>query len=315
MNEPCPATTLQYALGVDVGGTKVAAGVVAFPTGEVIRKRVIATLPKRNPSDILDDVATLAAELAEDVLSRGIKIGSVGIAVAELVDAQGAITSSQTIPWCGLPIAQAFSHLGPVAVESDVRTGALAEALLGAGRPFRLFAYVTVGTGISYCLVQDQVPFAGARGNALICASAALTVTCPNCRAVVNEVLEEIASGPALVSRYNERVHGSNATRAEDVLARAASGDPVAAELVCQGGRSLGNTVAFLVNVLDPEAIVVGGGLGLARGLYWSAFEKATREHIWSSADRELMILRATLGPDSCLIGAAAVAWKRAGGN
>jgi glucokinase len=71
--------------------------------------------------------------------------------------------------------------------------------------------------------------------------------------------------------------------------------------------------VGFLVNVLDPEAVVVGGGLGLAGGIYWSAFERATREHIWSDTARDLPILPAALGPDSGLIGAAAAAWKRKG--
>jgi glucokinase len=276
-------------------------------------KRVIPTLPKRTAKEILDCVVVLAGDLAQDVGRRGLRIGSVGIAVAELVDARGGITSDQTIPWRGVPVGEAFSHLGPAVVESDVRAGALAEAILGAGKAFRLFAYVTVGTGISYCLVQDQVPFTGARGNALILASAALTTNCTKCGELVNEVLEEIGSGPALVSRYNNRVQG-NAARAEDVLACAASGDVVAAEVVRQGGRALGNSVGFLVNVLDPEAVVVGGGLGLAGGLYWSAFETTTREHIWSDNAREIPILSAELGTDSGLIGAAATAWKRAGG-
>lgn len=304
-----------YVLGLDVGGTKIAAGVVAFPSGKVILKRFTPTLPKRNGKEILNDAVALADDLARGVSGNGIRIGSVGLGVAELVDPEGRVTSNQTIPWRGVPVAEAFSHLGPVVVESDVRAAALAEALLGAGKPFRLFAYVSVGTGISYSLVEDQVAFAGARGNALILASAALTTTCTQCGEVVNEVLEEIGSGPALANRYNERVRGRVAACAEDVVARAASGDSVAAEVVCRGGRALGNSVGFLVNVLDPEAVVVGGGLGLAGGLYWSAFETATREHIWSDTARHLRILPAALGQDSGLIGAAAAAWKRKGGQ
>jgi len=299
-----------YALGLDVGGTKIAAGVVAFPSGDVIMKRVGPTLPKRGGEELLDDAVVLAGTLTQEASSRGIRIGSVGIGVAELVDARGSITSDQTIPWRGVPVADAFSHLGPVVVESDVRAGALAEAILGAGRAFRLFAYITVGTGISSCLVQDQVPFAGARGNALVLATAPLTTNCTKCGEVVNEILEEIGSGPALVRRYNQRAHGNVAACGEDVVARAAKGETVAAEVVCQGGKALGNSVGFLVNVLDPEAVVVGGGLGLVGGLYWSAFETATREHVWSEMARSLPILPAALGPDSGLIGAAAAGWK-----
>jgi len=177
MNDARPANDSRYALGLDVGGTKIAAGVIAFPSGEVIIKRVTPTLPKRGGQEPLNDAVALADNLTQEAGSRGIRIGSIGIGVAELVDARGCITSDQTIPWRGVPVAEAFSHLGPVVVESDVRAAALAEAIFGAGRTFTLFAYITVGTGISYCLVQEQVPFAGARGNALILASAALTPT------------------------------------------------------------------------------------------------------------------------------------------
>jgi glucokinase len=311
MNDARPADVSHYALGLDVGGTKISAGVVAFPSGEVIWRRIIPTLPKRTGIEILNDAATLADDLAREAFDRGIQLGSIGLGVAELVTPEGRITSDQTIPWRDVPVGAAFSHLGPVVVESDVRAAALAEALLGAGKPFRHFAYVTVGTGISYSLVQDRTPFAGARGNALVFASAALTTTCTKCGAVVNEILEEVGSGPALVNRYNQRIAGDFVARAQDVVARAAAGDPVAAEVISQGGRSLGNSVGFLVNVLDPEAVVVGGGLGVAGGFYWSAFESATREHIWSEDSRTLPILPAALGSESGLIGAAAAAWKR----
>jgi glucokinase len=300
-----------YALGLDVGGTKISAGVVAFPSGEVIRRRVIPTLPKRSGIEILNDAASLADDLTREVYAEGIRLGSVGLGVAELVTPEGRIASGQTIPWRDVPVGAAFSHLGPVVVESDVRAAALAEALLGAGKPFRHFAYVTVGTGISCSLVQDRTPFAGARGNALVLASAALTTTCTKCGAVVNEILEEVGSGPALVNHYNQRMAGNIVARAQDVVARAEAGEAIATEVVSQGGRALGNSIGFLVNILDPEAVVVGGGLGVAGGLYWSAFETSTREHIWSDESRTLPILPAALGSESGLIGAAAAAWKR----
>jgi glucokinase len=305
----------QYALGLDVGGTKIAAGVVSFPCGDVILKQIIPTLPKRGAQGPLQDATGLADKLMQEAYSRGIRIGGIGIGVAELVDAQGRITSEQTIPWRGVPVSEAFAHLGPVVVESDVRAAALAEAILGAGRTFRLFAYVTVGTTISYCLVNEQVPFPRARGNVLIFASAPLTSTCTKCGAVVNEILEEVSSGPALVYRYNQRVQGNEAKCGKDVVVRAAAGDIVATVVVREGGRALGNSVAFLINSLDPEAVVVGGGLGLAGGLYWTAFETATREHIWSDTSRDLPILTAELGPDSGLIGAAVAAWNRGKGQ
>ncbi len=158
-----------------------------------------------------------------------------------------------------------------------------------------------MGTGISYCLVQDGKPYAGARGNALILASSPLTTTCTACGATLRPVLEEFASGPALAARFG-------ATRGEDVLAAAATNDQAAIAVVESAGAALGVSVAWLVNVLDPQAIIVGGGLGLAGGRYWDSFVAATREHIWAEGSRDLPILMAALGPDAGLIGAAAAA-------
>jgi glucokinase len=198
-----------------------------------------------------------------------------------------------------VPVQERFRRLGPAVVEADVRAHALAEARYGAGRPFRLFAFITVGTGISCCLVQEGKPYAGARGNALILASSPLTTTCTACGVTLRPILEEFASGPALAARWG-------AARAEDVLAAAAEGDREATQVVESAGAALGVGVGWLINVLDPEAVIVGGGLGLAGGLYWDSFVAAAHEHIWADDSRDLPILMAALGPDAGLIGAAA---------
>lgn len=294
-----------YAIGLDVGGTKIAGGLVEFPTGQVLQRRVIPTGAQRGGSAVLADAVSVAERLAADAGERGVQASGIGIGVAELVAPDGAITSAQTIAWSGLAVRDAFARVGRAIVESDVRAGALAEALFGAGRPYRTFVYVTVGTGISHTLVQDGRPYAGAHGNALVFASAPWSTTCPACGAEIHPVLEETASGPALVARYN--VTGqSPAARGEDVLAAATQGDASARTVVQTAGAALGVGVAFLVNVLDPQAVVVGGGLGLAGGLYWTAFEQAARAHIWADALRDLPILSAALGTDAGLIGAAA---------
>ena len=82
-------------------------------------------------------------------------------------------------------------------------------------------------------------------------------------------------------------------------------GDALAIDVVRSAGEALGNSVAFLCNVLDPAAVIVGGGLGLAGGLYWDAFVAATRAHIYAEETRALPILPAALGVDVGLIGAA----------
>jgi glucokinase len=135
-------------------------------------------------------------------------------------------------------------------------------------------------------------------------------MTCTRCGEELNQVLEEFASGPALVARYNAR-SGRRTARAEEVMEAAEAGDMAASDVVRSAGKALGNSVGLLINILDPEAIVVGGGLGLAGSLYWSSFKDSTRRHIWSEEVRDLPILRATLGTDAGLIGAAARVWQK----
>ena len=297
-----------WVVGLDIGGTKIAAGVVGFPSGLVLSRRVIPTGAGRGGDAVLADALALARELMAEGAARGLSVRGIGVGVAELVDPTGTITSAHTIAWRGRSPADDFSRLAPAAVESDVRAAALAEAGFGAGRAFGAFAYVTIGTGISSCLVQDGRPYAGARGNALVLASAPLSAVCPRCGAEAHPILEDIAAGPALVARYN-RLTSGGATRGQEVTAAAAAGDAAAVAVVRTAGEALGVGVGFLVNVLDPEAVVVGGGLGLAGGLYWESFLASARRHIWADNTRDLSIIPAALGADAGIVGAAA-SWR-----
>jgi glucokinase len=204
-----------------------------------------------------------------------------------------------------------LSEIAPAQVESDVRAAAVAEAIFGAGRGHRTFAYVTVGTGISSCLVQDGRPFKGAQGNAITLSSSPLSTVCTHCGTKLNPVLEKFASGPAIAERFAQSHNAESTETCEEVFRAASNGDKDAVEILTSAGEALGVSVAFLVNVLDPEMIVVGGGLGLAGGLYWNAFERSCREHIFADNSRGLPIVSAKLGTDAGLVGAAAVVFAQ----
>lgn len=294
-----------YAIGLDVGGTKVAAGIVALATGALLARRTLPTLPERGGAAVLDDAVSLAAALRDEANGMNLTMCGIGIGVAELTDAQGNITSNHTIGWRGMPVRATFAQLAPAVVEADVRAHALAEARYGAGQRFRVCVFVTVGTGISSCLVQDGRPFAGARGGALVLASAPVSTICDQCGATLHPILEDIASGPALVARYNQAT-GAQLARAEEIIAAAQAGDETAQTIIGSAGDALGVSIGWLVNVLDPEAVIVGGGLGTAGGRYWERMVASTRAHIWADTARDLPILPAALGPDAGIIGAAA---------
>jgi ROK family len=121
-------------IGLDVGGTKVAGGVVSFPDGTIHERQTIPTRPERGGAAVLDDVFDLAAPLAQQANREGRQIHGIGMAVCELVDLNGSVTSRQTLDWPGLPIQERFTVIVPSLVESDVRAAALAEALFGRGK-------------------------------------------------------------------------------------------------------------------------------------------------------------------------------------
>jgi glucokinase len=261
-------------VGIDAGGTKLAAGLVDVSSGRMIRRREIPADPRRGGEAVLADCVALAREVAGD---QAVKVG---LGVPELVAPDGMITSAATWDWRGRDVAAAFSGLGPVWVESDVRAAALAEARLGAGRGLSCFLYLTIGTGVSHTFVIGGSPWPGARGNAIV---------------VGAPPVEWSASGTALAARAGKE-------RAEDVL-----GCPEFLEVVDDAARALAVELARLVNALDPEVVVIGGGLGLAPG-FRQRIAGLARELIYAERTRGLPVVGAALGRDAGLIGAALAA-------
>lgn len=306
-----PKSDGPHAIGVDVGGTKIAAGLVSAEPVTVHCRRSAPTAAWRDGRDVLRDAVRLAEEVAGEARQLEVSAAAIGIGVPELVDVEGRIASRSNFDWRGIDVAGAFAHLAPARIESDVRAAALAEAVAGAGRAYASFVYVTVGTGISHTLVVDGRPYSGSHGAAILLGSGPLVVPCRTCGSQATVVLEDACSGPALVRDFNEK--GGSAEQAEDVVAAADRGDPHALSVLERAGRVLGAGFALLVNILDPEVVVVGGGLGSAPGAhaYWRALVDSTREHIWFAEARSVPILRSRFGADAGLVGSALIALSR----
>jgi glucokinase len=295
------------AIGLDIGGTKTSAGIVLWPAGEILHRKVNPTNSKRGGEAVLQDTLLLARQLNEMAENEGIEIVGIGAGVAELVDCDGNVTSSCTIDWGGRPVQEQLSTITTARVESDVRAAALGEAVFGAGRASRLFVYVTVGTGISYCLMQNGQALKGVHGNAITMASSPLSTVCTHCGTRLRPVLEEFASGPAIANRFAQAKRPGSVGDCQGVFRAAAHGDKDAIDILDSAGEALGVSTAFLVNVLDPEMVILGGGLGTAGGIYRDSFERSCREHIFAENSRTLPIIPAKLGTDAGLVGAAAV--------
>ena len=263
---------MTLAVGIDVGGTKIAAGVVDVETGTVHERRLSPTRAERGGAVVLDHCAALAAELGGGTLP-------VGIGLCELVDLAGRPTSADTVDWRDLDPPAAIDA-PRVVVESDLRAAALAEARFGAGAGVSPFLFVIVGTGASVCLVLDGSPYAGAHGEAI-------TLGAPP--------VEGVASGPALA-----RAAGLGS--AEDVLA-----DPVHAPLVDAAAEALGVVLAILANALDPHVVVLGGGLG-AEPAFQGRVERACRARLAYPRTPPLPVVPTRLRHDGGVVGAALVA-------
>ncbi|MSU61814.1 MAG: ROK family protein [Pedosphaera sp.] len=299
-----PACTI----GVDIGGTKIAAGLVTFPDGQVRVRKIIPTLPKRGGEAVLTDIEKLARDLMGEASLMNLEAKGIGVGVCEIVDLSGQVASANCITFQGLPVRERLSRIAPTILEADVRAAARAEAMFGAGRGARVFLYVTIGTGIASCLVMDGHPFTGAHGATGTMASGPL----PHLGVMRDDPppasLEAFAAGPALVRRFNA-IRG-NAQSGQDVLAAASEGNVRAIEVVRTSGEALGASIGALINVLDPELVVLGGGLGMSEGLYRDTLINSARRHIWWEGHRNVPIVPAATGTDAGIIGAAATVWN-----
>ncbi|MCC7374938.1 MAG: ROK family protein [Verrucomicrobiales bacterium] len=305
-------TPPSHVIGVDVGATKIAAGLVRFPEGRVLERNRIPTCPDRDPEQVLNDLFEMVAALAQRARARSIAVEGIGMGVCELVDPKGELLSHHSLHWTSARIRERLGALAPVFLDADVRAGGRAEALFGEGRGRGCFVYVTIGTGISSCLLIDGVPFVGARGATGTFASSAVAPRCPSCGESSSRTLEDWASGAGLTQRA--RVEAQlDVDRAEDLLARADAGDLRAVAVVQSGAEAVGRAIAWLVDTLDPEVVVIGGGLGLRGGRYWNTLVSAAQQSFWSDLHRGIPILPAATGVDAGLLGAAALAWDHLG--
>jgi glucokinase len=203
-------------VGVDVGASKIAAGLVELPGGRVVASASEPTPPIGSVADHVDVVVGASTRMFER--AGAASVAGLGVGVCELVDRDGRVRSAASVELRrDRLIAELSSLSGIVVIDSDVRAHALAEARVGVSRSFEDFAFVSAGTGISSCLVIGGRPYQGACGNAIVLGSSPVTVRCKSCGAETSEILEEVASGRAIATAWG---HG----RAEDAFDAAVAG-------------------------------------------------------------------------------------------
>ncbi len=309
------------AIGLDVGGTKINAFRVARD-GTILARSNTPT-----PAD--DEEATLGTmiELAKGLLTDDVL--AVGVGAAGLVDAsEGVLRFAPNLAWRDLPIAQRMRDaLGiPVQVDNDASMAAYAEYRFGAGRGYRHLLLVTVGTGIGGGIVSDGRLFRGAHGFASEIGHIIVEPGGPLCGCGNRGCWEQVAAGRAI-----DRMGRLEAIERDSILRRLAGGDPdkvtgtlvtraaeqgddAARGILAEAGRRLGEGIAGLVNVLDPQIVVVGGGAIVAGDLLLEPARMAFREAVEGPDYRpRVPIVPAQLGNDAGAVGAAALALEELG--
>jgi glucokinase len=292
----------RVALGIDVGGTKVAL-VLSDAEGTVLGERRLLNRHQPDAGALLEAVVREAVALANE-RPAGSSLAGTGVGICELVGPTGEVESATTIPWRRADLEDALSPVGPLTLEADVRAAAVAEAVFGAGRPFPTFGYVTLGTGISSTFVRDGEALIGAHGAAQLLGSARIMLPCPHCGRMLETSLEDVASGAGISQRYRERT-GLDVAGSEEVVAAAAGDDPAAGQILVEAADALGSFLALFVNLFDPHAMVLGGGLLSKETPLRDRVLEASRSHIWAASACSTPFLVGELGPNAGAIGAA----------
>ncbi|MFI1463724.1 ROK family protein [Nocardia carnea] len=315
--------TTTCAIGLDVGGTKIAGGVVD-PEGRILHRMQVPS-----PTDEGTD-STLAAllELVDRMRALHPEITSVGVGAAGMITwPAGRIITAPNNAYRDLPLQELLiEHTGlPTAVENDANAAAWAEARAGSGTGHRNVVAITVGTGVGGGLIVDGALLRGQHG---IGAEIGHLVVNPsgNIRCGCGSVgcLEAHASGTALGRRGREvaaaEPHGPLATLAggadhvtgETVFAAAQQGDHTARSLFDELGYWLGAGLAGLVNVFDPEVVIIGGGLMAAGDYLYPPTQKSFHKHVFAGSKRTLPpIVPAQLGTGAGMVGAALLSMER----
>ena len=313
---------MALAIGVDIGGTKVAAGVVDEDGG------VLALVHRPTPGDVSgteDAIAGCVAELAEryDVVAVG--IGAAGW----IANDRATVLFSPHLAWRNEPLREALiGRIGlPVTVENDANAAAWAEYRFGAARGERVVCCVTLGTGIGGGLVVSGVLYRGAYGVAGEWGHMAVVPDGRRCACGNRGCWETYASGTALARDARElaeistvaahrllELAGGQPSRltGAHVTSAAREGDGAAVEIFTAMGRWLGRGIANLAAVLDPGVVVIGGGVSEAGDLLLRPAQEAFAANLTGRGFRPLAPVRlAALGPDAGLVGAADLARHR----
>jgi glucokinase len=322
-----PGAKNDLIIGVDIGGTKVAAGLVNA-SGEVLMK-VRTRMPARGTaSEGLRAVFDAIDGVLRD--RRAKRAGAIGVSVAGWVDAKrGVLLNAANIPcWRDFPLAlEIKKRYGlPAPLGNDGNAASLAEAAWGSGANYDSVFYITLGTGIGTGFVLRKQIIAGPTGSAGEGGHMSIDFRGPQCGCGKRGCVEVYASGSGIANRARERLAnrpprdskllalaGGNpeAVTSEIVFKAALAGDPIANSIVEEAIERLAIWLGNIVDLLEPEVIVFGGGLGKRMLSHHAAIRRGLETWAINPRREKVAMVAAHYGSESALVGAAALCMRR----
>ena len=278
---------IKYAIGIDIGGTKISI-TLGTSSGKILARKIILTKTRSGSKACVREILENLGELLRDSKKAGRKLLGVGIGAPGVVNSKkGILPRSPNLPgWEGIPICRLIQRkFGlPVYIANDANASALGENVFGAGKKAKDLIYITVSTGVGGGILLDGKLREGAGSVAGEIGHMSIVPEGKKCACGKRGCLEVYASGTAIARSYSEaqkrKVEG-----AKEVGLAARAGDQRAIQSYRKAAYYLGIGLATLMNILNPEAIVIGGGVLLSapRG-YWRAVLDSAKQHAWPEA-------------------------------
>ncbi|MFB7531554.1 ROK family protein [Streptomyces sp. NPDC056178] len=301
---------MKHVIALDVGGTGMKAALVGAD-GALLHEARRATGRERGPDAVVESILAFAADLrAYGEEHLGESAVAAGVAVPGIVDAENGIAVyASNLGWRDVPMRDLLGErLGgvPVALGHDVRTGGLAEGRIGAGKGADRFLFVPLGTGIAGAIGIAGTIESGAHGYAGEIGHIVVRPDGPDCGCGQRGCLETLASASA-VTRAWATASGDPAADAADCAKAVESGDPAAVEVWRNAVDALAAGLVTALTLLDPRALIIGGGLAEAGETLFTPLRAAVEERV--TFQKLPHIVPAALGDTAGCLGAGLLAW------
>ena len=315
---------MKKAAGIDLGGTYIKAG-LTDEKGNILKKEQFPTLAEKNSRDVILKQMEKAVDFAIEGCEG--EIAGIGIGTPGVVDDTGVVFSAPNIPgWDNLPLQKIFSerYRLPVVVENDVNTIAWGEFLYGAGRGCSTVICITLGTGVGGGIVKDGKLMRGGKYSAVEIGHMSIDYRGPQCKCGSYGCVERFVGRDYIVERAVNAIKSGRKTaifelvngKLEDITPRTISdaykkGDKVATEIWIDVGVCLGALFAGLVNLLNPELIIIGGGISQRAEIMFETIESDIKKRAMKILAERVRVVPAGLGVDAGIVSAGALVFQK----